>query len=50
MNPENGRTYRGKITQQSPETITLRGCAGPFCSTQTWHSVRTLQRVLEDAE
>ncbi|MEO0917088.1 MAG: DUF2147 domain-containing protein, partial [Pseudomonadota bacterium] len=50
MNPEDGRIYRGSITRQGVDAISLRGCAGPFCSTQRWHSVRALRRVLETVD
>lgn len=50
LNPEDGRTYRGAIARHGPETIILKGCAGPFCTTQRWHSVRALRRVLNSVD
>lgn len=45
-NPENGRTYRGSITPEGPNSLRLRGCAGPFCATQVWHSTKSLMAIL----
>ncbi|MEY8828308.1 sterol desaturase family protein [Sedimentitalea sp. XS_ASV28] len=50
LNPEDGRTYRGSITLTGTDAIALRGCAGPFCTTQRWQSVRTLRRVLDSVD
>ncbi len=44
--PETGRVYRGTIQSASAVSLKLRGCAGIFCASQTWHSTRHLQRVL----
>jgi len=36
-NPADGRTYRGTITMQGDNTLSLRGCVvAPLCRTQTW--------------
>lgn len=48
--PETGRSYRGAITREGPEVLLLRGCAGPFCTTQRWHSLRSLRRALARLE
>lgn len=38
-NPEDGRTYRGKITPQANGALRLKGCAFVFCQTQIWRPV-----------
>ncbi len=44
--PEDGRTYRGTISQTSADTIKLKGCAaGIFCKTQVWHRLESLPHV-----
>ena len=36
-NPQDGRTYRGRIVLTGPNTLRLRGCVFvPLCRTQTW--------------
>lgn len=37
-NPEDGKTYTGKITMQGPATMKLSGCVlgGLVCKAQTW--------------
>ena len=45
LNPEDGRTYRGTIRKVDRDTIRLRGCAGPFCKTQSWRSTRSLREL-----
>ncbi len=47
--PEDGRTYRGKLTPNGRHELTLQGCAGPFCQTQVWHSVASVRAALKDA-
>ncbi len=45
-NPEDGRTYRGTITQISNDVLKLKGCAaGIFCQTQIWHRLESLPHV-----
>ena len=40
-NPQDGRTYHGRILLQGPNTLRLRGCVFvPLCRTQTWTRVR----------
>ena len=36
VDPESGRTYRGSATPTGSGSLLLKGCAGPFCSTQVW--------------
>jgi uncharacterized protein (DUF2147 family) len=50
LNPQDGRSYRGTVTRRTSDTLVLRGCAGPFCARQVWHSVPALRRVLEGVE
>ncbi|MEY8829742.1 hypothetical protein AB9K34_15255 [Sedimentitalea sp. XS_ASV28] len=38
------------MTRCSPDSIAVRGCGGSFCTSQIWHSVRSLKRALESAE
>lgn len=39
--PEDGRTYSGRITPLGADRIKLRGCVFfPLCKTQTWTRVR----------
>ena len=46
VNPQDGRTYRGSVRQSGRHTILLKGCAGPFCKTQTWRSTASIVRDL----
>jgi len=40
FNPEDGRTYTGKITYDSPTKLTLTGCLVAFlCQSETWTRV-----------
>lgn len=40
-NPQDGRTYHGRITLQGANTLRLRGCVVvPLCRTQTWTRLR----------
>lgn len=41
-NPENGKTYKGRILQRGADILDLKGCAGPFCKTQTWRRLESL--------
>ena len=43
VNPEDGRTYTGSIRLDG-EVLRLRGCAGPFCQTQTWRRLNSIPR------
>jgi len=43
LNPEDGRTYRGTITLDR-DVLRLRGCAGPFCQSQTWRRLNSIPR------
>jgi uncharacterized protein (DUF2147 family) len=37
FNPENGKTYSGKITLENPKELTLTGCLFAFlCQSETW--------------
>ena len=38
-NADDGQTYRASVTSRSPSTLTVRGCAGPFCGDDTWTRV-----------
>jgi len=40
-NPQDGRTYSGKITPVDANTLKLRGCVFvPLCKTETWTRIR----------
>jgi uncharacterized protein (DUF2147 family) len=40
-NPNDGRTYSGKITVEDANTLHLRGCVFvPLCKTETWTRIR----------
>jgi uncharacterized protein (DUF2147 family) len=40
FNPENGKTYSGTITLNSPKQLTLTGCLIAFlCQSETWTKV-----------
>jgi uncharacterized protein (DUF2147 family) len=40
-NPNDGRTYSGKITVVDANTLKLRGCVFvPLCKTETWTRIR----------
>lgn len=45
QNPEDGKTYKGKITLRDADLLDLKGCAGPFCKTQTWRRLQSLPHV-----
>jgi uncharacterized protein (DUF2147 family) len=35
-NTDDGGTYQAKITLPGPDQLEIRGCAGPFCSSELW--------------
>lgn len=37
--PESGRTYRSELRADG-DTLSVKGCFGPFCRTQAWTRVR----------
>jgi uncharacterized protein (DUF2147 family) len=40
-NPDDGGTYRGKLTPTDADHLAVRGCiVWPLCKTQTWTRVR----------
>jgi uncharacterized protein (DUF2147 family) len=43
LNPEDGRTYAGSIRREN-DVLRLRGCAGPFCQSQTWRRLASIPR------
>ena len=45
--PVSGRTFRGTITPAGNGELLLRGCAGPFCSTERWYSLDRLEAAFE---
>ncbi len=46
LNPEDGRVYRGSITQRSNDLLDLQGCAARiFCQTQTWRRLSSLPHI-----
>lgn len=45
-NPEDGRTYRGRITPMADGSLKLKGCAFVFCQSQIWRPVRDIPGCL----
>ena len=39
-NPNDGRTYPGRIALLSPTQLRVEGCLGPICSGETWTRVQ----------
>lgn len=46
--PENGWRFKGTLEESRAGTLSVRGCAGPVCVRQTWYSVQSLRRILQD--
>ena len=44
--PGSGRTFRGTVVRASRDELLLRGCAGPFCTTERWYSLEWIQTVI----
>jgi len=38
-NTDDGGTYQAKINLQSADRLEIKGCAGPFCSSEVWTRV-----------
>ena len=34
--PKSGKTYRSILQRRGSNLLTVKGCIGPFCQTQTW--------------
>ena len=34
--PKSGKTYRSILQRKGSNRLTVKGCLGPFCQTQTW--------------
>ncbi|MEO1042854.1 MAG: DUF2147 domain-containing protein [Pseudomonadota bacterium] len=46
LNPEDGRTYRGSITQRDDNILDLKGCAARvLCASQTWRRLESFPHV-----
>ncbi|MEM7741372.1 MAG: DUF2147 domain-containing protein [Pseudomonadota bacterium] len=46
VNPEDGRTYRGSITQRAEDILDLKGCAARvLCASQTWRRLESLPHI-----
>lgn len=51
FNPEDGKTYSGKITYDSPTQLTLTGCLmGFLCQSETWTRVSGPPKAAAPAE
>ena len=48
VSPENGWRFKGTLQQSNPNSLAVRGCAGPICVRQTWYSVQSLRQILSD--
>ena len=35
-NPENGKSYAASLKLETPTTLEVKGCIGPFCQKQEW--------------
>lgn len=35
-NPENGKTYRGRLKRQADGQLQVKGCVGPICKAMVW--------------
>lgn len=46
IDPDTGRAYRGTLQRVDEHTLHLRGCAGPFCRSQTWRSLDSVTATL----
>ncbi|MDA1076366.1 MAG: sterol desaturase family protein [Proteobacteria bacterium] len=46
FNPENGRTYKGRVSLSNDNSLLVRGCLGPFCQTQVWRRVEAVLATL----
>ncbi len=46
LDPETGRRFQGSIRAASGHSLKLKGCAGIFCASQTWHSTSYLGQIL----
>lgn len=46
INPEDGKTYRGSITQRGDDLLDLKGCtARILCASQTWRRLESLPHI-----
>ena len=45
--PVSGRTFRGTVVRAGRDQLLLQGCAGPFCTTERWYSLKSLEAVIE---
>jgi uncharacterized protein (DUF2147 family) len=48
--PDSGWAFRGTVVRADHDQLILRGCAGPFCMTERWHSLASIQSVLENLQ
>ncbi|WP_157735877.1 DUF2147 domain-containing protein [Granulosicoccus antarcticus] len=46
-NPEDGRQYRASVRQLNANQLRLKGCWGPFCQSQRWLRLRSVQLPTE---
>ncbi|BDV32945.1 hypothetical protein SS37A_04740 [Methylocystis iwaonis] len=50
-NPEDGKTYTGKITLDSPDQLTLSGCLVAFlCQSETWTRISGPTKTIAPAD
>lgn len=45
--PASGRTFRGTLVKESGNSLLLRGCAGPFCTTERWYALSHIEHVIK---
>jgi len=46
-NPEDGRNYRATITARGKNSLSLKGCWGPFCRSQRWRRLSSISMPTE---
>jgi uncharacterized protein (DUF2147 family) len=39
-NADDGQSYKASVAATGPTQLEVRGCAGPFCGSETWSRVR----------
>src|SRR5271166_611615 len=40
LNTDNGKTYSGVVTLESPDALNLKGCVAMICQGETWRRVQ----------
>lgn len=45
--PGSGHTFRGTVVRAGSSQLLLKGCAGPFCTTERWYSLSSIEAVID---